>query len=211
MRLEDYLEVSGIEIANANRSNDYLNAGLLNGVALVSAECECAATDSGPYISPDVDPAPWYDSSRPESAEFLGLLAAGITLDPVAIRSVTPKLAGGSTIGKVYFRHRVVSVHGILLANSAQGMAYGERWLSDILAGRIQGCAPDTLRILLACPSGSGSNQFRTLRQVGIIDGPTPGPAEEMPECYVQEVQFQMAAGVPWLLGDEQVCMSGAS
>lgn len=211
MRLEDFLEISGIEVANTNRTADYLNAGLLTGVALASANCDCAATDDGPYTSPAADPAPWYDAARPESGEFLGLLAAGITLDPVAVRSVSPKLSGGGTVGRSYFRHRMIAVRGILLAASAQGMAYGERWLNDVLAGRVTGCASDTMRVLLACPSGAGTSQFRTLRQVGIVDGPIPGPAQEMPECYVQEVQFQMAAGVPWLLGDEQVCLAGLS
>lgn len=208
MKCEAWLEFGGIEVANISRITSYLNAGLLTGVALASAECECDATDEGPYVSPAADGAPWYDSTRPESGEFLGLLAHEIRLDPVAVRSVGPKLSGGSTIGSVYFRHRILSVHGIMLASSAQGMAYGDRWLADVLAGTIRGCAPDTARILLACPSGSGSSQFRTLRRVGIVDGPTPGPAEAMPECHLQEVLFQFAAGVPWLLMDEQECLT---
>lgn len=180
----------------------------MTGIAVSSANCGCDVTDDGPYSTPSADGAPWHDTSRPESDEFLGFMALGITLDPVVIRSVSPKLSNGATIGKAYSRHRIVAFGGYLIANSAQGMSYGERWLNGVLAGQTQGCAPDTLRILLACPSGSGSSQFRTLRQVGIVDGPNYGPAEEMPECYIQSIQFQMAAGVPWLLGDEMSCGS---
>lgn len=210
MRLENFLELGGIEVANSNRSKAYLDAGLLTGISVVSTGCECAATDDGPYTSPSADPAPWYDASRIESGEFIGLLAAEMRLDPVAIRSVTPKLNGGATVGRVYFRHRILSCRGVLLANSAQGMAYGERWLADVLAGRIVGCAPDTARILLACPTGLASAQFRTMRHIGIVDGPTSGQAETLPECYLQEVQFQVASGVPWLLADEVTCTLGS-
>lgn len=211
MKLSDYLEFGGIEIANENRTADYLNAGLLTGVTVSAANCSCSATDDGPYDSPALDPAPWYDSSRPESAEFLGLLAGEVRLDPVAIRSVVPKASAGSTIGRLYLRHRIVSCRGVLLASTAQGMAYGERWLADVLAGQIIGCAPDTVRILLACPSGSATAQFRTLRHVGVVDGPTFGPAQELPECYIQEVLFQLASGTPWLYADEQTCLAGIS
>lgn len=206
MKLEDYVEINSVEIANANRSSDYLSAGLLTGVSVSSAVCECAATDDGPYVSPTDDPAPWYDAAREESGEFLGLLASEIRLDPVAVRSITPKLSGGATVGRIYLRHRILSVRGIMLASSAQGMAYGERWLADVLAGRIVGCSTDTARVLLACPSGSASAQFRTLRRIGIVDGPTYGPAETQPECYLQEVMFQVASGVPWLFSDEMAC-----
>src|SRR5688572_7661461 len=39
--------------------------------------CWCAALDGAGddgYLSPAADPAPWYESTRPESGEFLGLL-----------------------------------------------------------------------------------------------------------------------------------------
>lgn len=209
MRLEDYAEFGGIEIANANRTSDYISNGLITGVTFQPSACECAITDDGPYVSPAADPAPWYDSTRPESGEFVGLMATGIILDPIITRSVSPKLSNGATIGRIYYRHRIVSVGGYLLASTAQGMSYGERWLNSVLAGTIVGCAPDELRLLLSCPSGSGSSQFRTLRKVGIVEAPTFAQVQELAECYIQAVQFQFAAGVPWLLGDEVACLSG--
>lgn len=208
MKLRDYLSFSGIEIANENRTRDYLTSGLFSGVPVISANCGCDATDEGPYSSPSTDTAPWYDSVRTESAQFLGMHAYNITIDSVLARAVTPKILGGATIGRLRPRHRIVAVQGLLLGQSEMAMAYGERWLTSVLAGIIVGCAPDTLRILLACPDDSSEPPFRTLRRVGTVDGPHFGPIGQLPSCYIQEVTFQIAAGIPHLLTDASECLA---
>lgn len=138
------------------------------------------------------------------------MLAYDIRIDPVIRRNVSPRSLHGATVGPLRARHRIVAVRGLLLASSAQGMAYGERWINDVLAGTAAGCSSDSMRLLLACPPATyaaAEAQFRTLRQVGIVDGPTTAPVQELPECYVSDIAFQVAAGVPQLLSDEIACL----
>ena len=209
MRLEAWAEFSGIEIANAARTSDYVRNGLAGAQASIpiTGGCDCPDVDEGPYLSPGEDPAPWIDPARPESEQFLGLWASDIRIDSVIARRVNPRALGGASVGKMRPRHRIVAVTGLMLAQTAQGAAWGERWLTDILAGLIVGCAPDTMTLLLACPEPGFTAPFRTLRQVGIVDGPTFGPIGEFAECKVQEVQFQVAAGIPHLLSDAVTCL----
>lgn len=198
-------------MANEVRTIAYLSGGLNGGPSVdPNADCGCSSLDNGPYDSPSADPAPWHDSGRPESADFLGLMAFDIRIDPILSRAVSPRSLGGATIGKFSPRHRLVSIRGTLLARTEAAMSYGERWLNDVLAGEIVGCAPDTIRILLSCPDDPlvDEAQFRTLRRVGTVDGPSPSPIFEMPECYIQEVFFQLAAGVPYLLTDTETCLA---
>lgn len=207
MKAWDFLEYGGIEIANANRVQSYLR-GIGLGIPASFAECGCDVTDYGPYISPAEDPSPWYDPARAESGEFLGIVAHDVRLDPVIKRASTPRASLGASIGPLTKTQRIVSVKAIMLSRTEQGMAYGNRWLNDVLSGILTGCAQDTLRLLLACPSGGGTSQFRTLRHVGIVDGPTPGPVNNLPECHVCEVSFQLAAGIPQLLSDPVDCIN---
>lgn len=206
MRLFDFMSYGNIEISNANRTGDYLrNIGL--GIPATFTNCGCDATDFGPYNTPASDPAPWFDPTRAESGEFLGIIAHNVRLDAVIKRAVTPKTSFGASIGPLSKPPRIVSVQAIMVATTEQGMSYGTRWLNDVLSGVLTGCAQDTLRLLLACPSDGGTTQFRTLRRVGIVDGPTTGPANNLPECHVCSVTFQLAAGIPQLLSDPVDCI----
>lgn len=210
MRAQTWMEFSGIEIANFDRLQDYLANGHLP-LPITSLGCGCSFTDEGPYNSPASDPAPWLSPDNPESEDFLGMLAYDIRIDPVITRTVTPKFLGGGTVGKMRPKPRIVSVLGLMFAATEHAMSYGERWLTSVLAGVVVGCAPDTLRVLLACPGDEDTPPFRTLYRVGIVDGPNFGAKGELPECHIQEVQFQIAAGNPYLVTDGEVCMDGVS
>lgn len=204
MKLADYAEFSGIEIANAQRTQAYIRNGLA-GAGFYAKECDCSPMDTDTFLSPATDPAPWYTTERAESAQFLGLRTTRITIDPVAFRSVVPRFDQGASVGKLRARARVVAFEGIMLATTDLAMAYGERWLSQILAGVVYGCAPDTIRLLLACDTTA----FRSLRRVGIVDGPTFTPiGQTAPECVIQRVTFQLVAGVPYLLTDPSTCLA---
>ena len=213
MKLTDHIDFGGTEISNGNRLRAYLNYGLLPiPVSLAGCGCDTIG-DTADYISPAHDLAPWFDAARPESEEFLGLLAYDARLDSVATRSVSPRAGMGATIGRRFFRHRILSIHGATFARNAQGQAYGEAWLRDVLAGSGSGCAAETVRVLLSCPPAdtTADAQYRTLRHVGIVDGPNFGAVATIGECYIQDVQFQVAAGIPWLLSDEISCLPETS
>lgn len=164
--------------------------------------CYCHALDELSYLSPELDPAPWYVSTNPASAEFLGFYASDITLDSPLFRNVASRASGGGVVTQQQIRHRTIAATGYLYASSTRGMAYGERWLYDALQGA--SCSDDSeLTILPSCmPEGSTEDEedeaFRTLRQVGLIEGPVfERPVEK--ECSMQAVSLQFAAGVPYL------------
>lgn len=230
MMLQQYLRINDTEVANALRTLTYLRRGLggpMRWVRLADTlvpegggytdiyddvyeadpfrtenlACYCRTIDTGPYQSPDFDEAPWWDPDVPESADFLGLLAE-IRLAPIAKRQVGRRQWGGANIGPVVSAPRVVQVRGPMFAASAAGMAYGERWLAQVLAGSSMGCAGDVLTVLPACPPDDetdGSSALRELADIGIIDGPTFTPAGSNAECRVEDVAFQLVAGMPWL------------
>lgn len=175
--------------------------------------CFCAAFNEEPYVSPAADDADWYESTRPESVDFLGVWLHAINLQPVISRGVVSRSREGAVVGPLRLRQRVVECEGIMFAKTAQGMAWGERWLADVLSGSYcdaDFCSSDEAVILPACPDDSldADSFFRTLKQVGIVDGPLFTPISDgVPECKSQKVNFQLAAGLPWLYGPSELVL----
>lgn len=239
MNAAGYLCLNGIEIANELRTASYLRRGsytgwrvnlraprLPEGTGYVDVysdiyladpmdernlACYCAAlADDGPYVTPIADPAPWFLASRPESGEFLGFYPTSIRPLSVIGRQVSPRGGAGGTISAARPKHRVVSVAGVLIASSARGMWWGERWLTELLADRSCGCGAAELGFLPACPDDDGTDAdlaFRTLTRVGVVDGPVFGSVNGLPDCIVQDVAFQFAAGDPWIRSPESTVM----
>lgn len=237
--VEPYLILGGVELANAMRTDTYLRRGLggsefavtpaspLAGegvgyrneyTELYEAEafwpgnlaCYCGVIAAGTYLGPADDPAPWYDATRPESADFLGVVPE-VTLLPVLGRSVIARSSGGGTVGAQRLRPRIVQVSGHMYAASAAGMAWGERWLTHALTGQLEGCVDDELTLLPACPPDDADDPegyLRTLASVGLVDGPVFGPESAVPECHVQSVSFQLAAGHPHLRRAPVACVT---
>lgn len=232
MMTAGYLLLNGAEVVNEHRTLTYLRRGLAGSgfevcVAnpLVVSEgsgysdaygdvyegdpfavqnlcCYCSVFDFGNYQDPAYDGAPWYDAARPESNEFFGIIPEVRLLAPAG-RNVTQRSAGRADVGPLVVGARIVQVRGFMYAASPAAMEYGERWLSQVLAGGGPGCAGDVLTLLPACPPDAaedGSAYLRDLLNVGIVDGPVFGEASrDVPECLVEEVSFQWAAGEPWL------------
>lgn len=174
----------------------------------------CAAMDfsldtaSRGYVSPAADDAPWYSADRPESGDFMGMLLTGLELQAPFARAVQASGPVGAALGRLTLKQRVIAVKAIMFAASSQGMAYGERWLADVLAGNQ--CDPLTdlgdLVVLPACQYG-----FRTLKRCGVVDGPVVselGSDESVPSCVSQRVDFQLASELPWLLADADTLTS---
>jgi hypothetical protein len=176
VRARGYLVYAGTEIANDLRTREYLRKGYGGGgYELFSDPCSDYA---GSFSSPDADPAPWYHSLEARSVQFLGL-----TLDEVEI-------------GEPYGPTRSVSASGFMVAGSAAGMSYGERWLTEALEGMPcnVNCFGDDLCVVLYCDGGK-----RMLREASIVDGPSFGGQRGLPECRIQPVEFQFESGHPYL------------
>jgi hypothetical protein len=183
--------------------------------------CYCRATDDsndGLYVSPEADDAPWYEPARPASADYLGIMSSEIHVESVLARSVTPRSGGGATVGQLRPLPRTLTFTGVMVAASPEGMAYGERWLTDVLSGSLcaPGCPADDAVILPACPPDTVTTDeerltwFRTLAEVGIGHGPVFAPVDAaVPDCLLQQVTFTLVAGIPHLLGEPECCDSG--
>lgn len=226
MMLWPYLKLGDVEIANNLRLLTYIRRGLAGsrfeaflcdnvseggGYADLYGDvyepdpfntrnlrCYCEAIDGGPYDDPAYDNAPWYDVTRPESADFLGLYVSDARIRSVLSRSLTTRSNGGGDIGPGRAAPRVIEVVGLMVAATPGGMAYGEKWLRRALIGSVVGCANDTLTILPACPDDGSTDALRDLANVGLVDPPVFTSIVRA-ESQLQEVAFQLVAGQPYL------------
>lgn len=179
--------------------------------------CYCEAIDEGPYVDPMTDDAPWYDPLQARSADFLGLLISELSFGEAPIsRTITSLSGGGSLLGGEYLSHRIVTVQGTLFAASHSGMAYGKAWLAEVLRGGICGqlCSADEAIVLPACPEDweDADRAFRKLVDVGLISFPPPRRfATNTSEAEMLEVEFQFAAGRPYLYAPAEACITELS
>jgi hypothetical protein len=136
---DGWLQYGGVELANRARLRAYaehLAPGIIR-------DCECAcerlgdALGDGPYQSPALDGAPWFDAEEPVSAEFLGFMPLDVRgLDKDTSATATVALAGnGSAISGSRRSQKEVYVTGNLVALSEAGLDYGQQWLNTVLEG----------------------------------------------------------------------------
>lgn len=196
MRLGAFATLGGTELANDLRTTQYIKAACLP-LWNIPLDCECESYDTGPYGEPTTDPAPWYSATDTRSAEFMGLLLDNIRLLDAYSRQVTPRGTTGAALGPLRLGSRVVTASGLLVASSCEGMSYGERWVSEVLRGRVcaEGCTPDDLCLAVHCDAGG----IRMLRSAGVVDGPVFDDASTPHDCTVQRVSFQLASQMPYL------------
>lgn len=216
MRPEWFLCFGGVEISNHARVATYItNVGVPG--ASVEVDCACPSLDTG-FSLPATDPAPWYEPSRPESLDFLGFLATNMELPPVGSRGAGPAGSVGTALSPPNLAGRILQVSGTLWARSAEGMAYGERWIQAVLRGSpcTEGdCPQDDILILPACPESVGydlQEYLRTLVGAGLVDGPVFGPiSDRTPECHMQQCSFVLAASMPWFYHQPTRCLDAES
>lgn len=226
MPATDWLCLGGVEIANSARATAYGLAGLKpHTMQLYGCDCEDLAAMLGddPYRSPAADAAPWYDPAEPDSAEFGGLLVTTIDgLGPAPVqRGQTQRLGDGAVLGRRRLGPRTIVVRGLLLGSSCCGVDYGLRWLASALDGALGcgsgSCGGDDLRYMTCCPviceddpaftsyEECSTPFFRTLKEVGLIDGPNViseigGACACCQGCPAYEVEFTLQAGRPHAL-----------
>lgn len=240
MPATDWLCLAGVEIANSARVAAYAQAGLRpHTMAVYGCECPDLAAMLGddPYTTPAADLAPWYDPAEPASAEFAGFLVtsiSGLDVAPVS-RSRTDRLGHGAVLGRRRLGPREIVVRGLLIGGSCCGVEYGMRWLASALDGSL-GCGPgscggDDLRYLACCPPLCDdpdpqeclTPHLRTLREVGLIDGPNViseiggnCPCRDggttcggSGSCPAYEVEFTLLSGRPHALREPVLIASG--
>lgn len=147
-----------VELTNNNRAYAYARQGGLSWVY----DCDgCADIDpivgpSGGYVSPAEDPAPWYDSSDPDTGDFYGVIGLEIVGGEGSTRTanVTPALAGGGVIGRWYDRPREMVLRALAIAADDGALMRGIEWLRDSYTSEGIGfnCGGEYMTYFDACP-----------------------------------------------------------
>lgn len=196
--------LNGEEIVNDARTLAYLEAGFGPKRLSVHGGCACPRIreliecGSSPYTSPAADPAPWYDSSVPESADFAGFLMTEFEgMGSTYTRASTEKITGGAVLGRLRPQPRTMTWKGLLFGRSDCAVRYGLSWMTANLKGADCACTGEELDILVccpeliatppvtgcdnlapiarpdACPPFTQPDAFRLLKNVGLLSGPT--------------------------------------
>jgi hypothetical protein len=205
-----WLRYGTTEIANANRTLAYL-VGLPRISVGTSAGCECAAVDDGPYTNPANDDAPWYEPTRPESAEFLGIMLDPMEFLPGWSRAVEQRPSGGARIGAPVLPGRTLAVEGVMFASSLPGMVWGERWLTEALrSGCGDGCCTADVCVLPSCPPVGvcADDYFRVVRDAALVDGPTFSPIVA-DRSAAQRVGFLLTSSSGYLFSEPVLVAHG--
>ena len=146
------------EMVNNARAYAYArNAGI--GWLQECTDCEEVAmvVPGGPdFISPILDPAPWYDIDNPDTWGFLGVIGLEVTGDESSTRqvTVTNTLQSGGIIGPPYFGPRTLVFRGILVAIDECSLQAGLDWLRKTTVQSEDPCHGDVLTFFECCPCG---------------------------------------------------------
>lgn len=210
MSYEGWLCIGGYELANVVRTVAY--------DPCLFQDCGCPALDDV-YISPQDDPAPWYEASHPESADFFGLFPDSVEPSVAASRDVEDSLAIGSVVGAEKLPGRVIEVVGRLIARDRHSMYWGKAWLTEAARGQLchGDCRGDELSVLPFCRSDGDESDFRTLVGTALVDGPRFSPVSADAEYVIESVQMQFVSRMPYLYApavvqvSDEVVAGGAS
>lgn len=193
MAEQSLLYFAGTEVASNARVLAYLTGS--GGRAVVQQGCACvaaAAVGDAPYMSPALDPAPWYDADEPESASFGGVWIesiAGLSDSPY-VRTATQRLGDGAIKSRGRRQSKTLTVTAWLFAADCCGADYGMRWLTAALYASCTQCSGDELCFLSCCPQTvpedtpgavegpdgqwwDTPSRTRTLTGTALLSGPT--------------------------------------
>lgn len=223
-----YLKFSGIELGNHARYQAYMDGGLGQGIEVYGDFLTCPTLtplfdDPGPYVLPNLDPAPWYDASRPESAHVAGIVVESVEgLDsPYVPRDVQTGIIGGS-LGGLRLGQRVIPIRVAIFALSEMGANYALEWLTALLSGRFCNastfCNLGDLEYFAACPSATRGSECsgavpiidetaldlnRTMYSGGLQGGPTilSRQISKRRRVIGYLVEFVVAMESPYIVG----------
>lgn len=214
-----YLNLGCTEIINNERAAAYTGAINETGECVGgSTQIDCdrcpdlpEALGHDPYISPQVDDAPWYDPVRIASADFLGIMGGSIEGLTAATftRTPVPLIGLGASIGPLHRAQREIAFTVTAIARSECGLSYGMEWLARSLSADPceQGCTGVEAIIFACCPENTAATgidgEMRHLYNVGILSGPTVTERVWVAESLMwATVTFTLVAGNPYIFGD---------
>lgn len=132
---EGFIRLGSVELVNSERVEKYVahQAPTLPFTARYNTDTLHIAAEDGPYESPEVDDAPWFDASAPATADFFGLYPLEVTgVGDSTLTAPTTESAGdGGSVGQPRDASRTIRVHGVLVGSSRMGTEAGLAWLRE--------------------------------------------------------------------------------
>lgn len=224
MTFNGYLSLGGNELLNSARVAAYADGLGITAISCQSCDLLPRALGDDPYTSPDQDDAPWWDPAVVASKDFAGVLGVEITgLDgPVNSREVVPLAGDGAALSPVRRKPREILVRAYLFARTDCALSYGRSWLAAAVRGGSCGlpCVGDDLCFLSCCPASCpqplpgqedpcGDAEWRTLYNVGVLEGPIPRSLTRVSGGFMQEVEFTLTAGNPFIFHVPKLVTTG--
>jgi len=226
-----YLTYGDREVFNADRTTAYASNLTRTLIMRNCATCPDIPDliGDGTYDTPATDPAPWYSTEHPESADFVGILPLTSTglEDDQREAIVTQRNTDGGFISRVRRPVREVRFTALIVGNSDRGVEYGMDWLRSTLNAQARGpvigqdpafTAPDFIDVNAQCGSDRAdltfyeacprdateeASYFRVIRDAVCITGPTVLQEYDAHNSSLLQVEFGFAAGDPYVYGRE--------
>lgn len=145
-----------VELINNNRAYAYAAASGLCWLEECSTcpETETVTPGGQDFVSPVIDPAPWYDENDPDSWGFLGVVGVDISGSENSTRQATVmnSITGGGVIGPAYYGPRTLVVRALVIAEDECSLQFGLNYLRDATGQVDNACEGDSLTFFDCCP-----------------------------------------------------------
>lgn len=232
MPFRGWMELNGEEFTNSSRLLAHLRPPApANDEAIAPPmSCACDVTipyddtwpeleatlNNGPYT---LDTAPWYDASRPESAEFAGVWVMDVQgLDTVPVqRDISEAVCAGGVASWARDRSRQLTFSALIVACSNAGARYGLNWLSCVLRqSNVRGGVD--LKFYRSHPSGTAAppaSQLRTTYGTVLTTSPKvveiagKGGGTRHRQGSIFRVEWEMVCTNPYLYGESVTAAVG--
>lgn len=166
---DGFMTFAGDEVINVARTKAYVAAGYAPAGAEINVCDDCDSLlemigEDGPYSSPLIDDAPWFETSNPDSWDFAGIIPLEITGTSGSTRTAatTELTTDGGVASRVRYAGRTIAVSALLVGKTGCAVESGLSWLTTVLGGtscsgpRQQGpagaCSGDELCMFTCCP-----------------------------------------------------------
>lgn len=225
MAFRGYFALSGQEFANTSRLLEHIvpTVPTRDDQVTTPLACACeisvpyddswtgleAAIGDGPYVLTN---APWYDASRPESAEFAGIWVMEVTgFDAVPVqRDVNEAICAGGVPGPARDGSRKLTFSALVVACTNAGARYGLDWLNCVLRqANVRGGVD--LNFYKAHPEHTdavASTLRRTMYGTVLTEAPKvvevlgKGKEHRHRQASVFRVEWEMVCTNPYMFGE---------
>ena len=148
--------VDVMEIVNNQRAYAYArNAGICWLYECDACpEAEIVVPGGPNFISPIIDPAPWFVDDDPDSWGFLGVVGLEVSgaYDSTRQSEVKMAVSGIGVFGPSYMAPRTMVLRGLAVAEDECSLSWGLAWLRKQYATQQDPCLGDPLTFFDCCP-----------------------------------------------------------